>query len=208
MMKRITTALAILLMISLFVSERTSARKNSPYTVKKAIEKGLPLLESIRVPFLEKTGCFSCHHNFLPAMASGLARERGFKVNEKTALEESELILGIVKDGREKLLQGDGFGEAQFTAAMALLSLAANKQTPNKTTDALVHFLLSGQNVDGRWMTPLSRPPSESSDITGTAVSVRALQLYAPKGMRQEMETRVERARAWLLKAAPGNNEE
>jgi hypothetical protein len=212
MIKRITTTLAILLMISLFVSERTSARKNSPNAnkdaVKKAVEKGLPLLESIRVPFLEKTGCFSCHHNFMPAMASGLARERGFKVNEKTALEESEMILSIVKDGREKLLQGDGFGGAQFTAALALLSLSANKQTPNKTTDALVHYLLSRQNVDGRWMTQLSRPPSESSDITGTAVSVRALQLFVPKGLRPEMETRIERARAWLLKAAPRNNED
>ncbi len=36
-----------------------------------------------------------------PAMAAGLARERGFKLNEQTAREESEQILGVWNVGRE-----------------------------------------------------------------------------------------------------------
>jgi len=210
-MKRIVTALALTLTISLFVAERASqasGRRNDPAAVRKAIEKSLPLLESIRAPFIEKTGCVSCHNNSLPAMAAGLARERGFKLNEQTAREESEQILGVWNVGREKLLQGDSFGGAQAAASYVLLGLAANKQAPNKTTDAMVHYLIGRQGADGRWPTPNNRPPSESSDIAVTALSLRALQLYAPKGLRQEASARVERARAWLAKSPPGHNED
>ncbi len=207
-MKRIVTALTLVLTVSLFIAEQISAQKNDSAGVRKAIEKSLPQIEGIRLPFLEKTGCFSCHHNFLPAMAAGLARERGFKVSRQISLEESEQILDLVNAGREKLLQGDGFGGGQFTAALILIGLAANEQPPNKTTDVLVHYLIGRQNADGRWTTPISRPPSESSDITITAVSLRALQLYAPRGLLQEVNTRVQRGRAWLTKAVPKTNEE
>src|SRR5262245_48455139 len=120
-MKRIATALAFTLTVALFIADqpskasgkasgKESGRSSDPAAVRKAIEKSLPLLESIRLPFIEKTGCASCHHNSLPAMAAALARERGFKLNERISLEESEQILGIWNTGREKLLQGDGFG--------------------------------------------------------------------------------------------------
>ncbi len=213
-MKRIVTALALTLTISLFVAEqasqasKVSGRRNDSAVVRKAIDKSLPLLDSIRVPFIEKTGCVSCHHNSLPAMAVALARERGFKVNERITFEESEQILGIWNAGREKLLQGDGFGGAQFTAGFTLIGLAANKQPPNKTTDAIVHYLIGRQTADGRWPVHTNRPPVESSDITVTALSLRALRLYAPIGLRENVNTRVERARAWLAKAVPRNNED
>src|SRR5262245_54096587 len=103
-MKRIATALAFTLTVSLFAAERVSqSRSNDPAAVRKAIEKSLPLLESVRLPFIEETGCVSCHNNSLPAMAAALARERGFKLNERTTLEESEQTLGIWNTGREKL---------------------------------------------------------------------------------------------------------
>src|SRR5215204_917951 len=118
-MTRISTALALALTVSLFVAERASqasqvpGRRGDQAAVRKAVEKSLPLLESIRVSFIERTGCVSCHHNSLPAMAAALARERGFKLNERTAPAESEQILGVWNVGREKILQGDGSAGAQ-----------------------------------------------------------------------------------------------
>jgi hypothetical protein len=129
-------------------------------------------------------------------------------VNEQTAREESEQILGVWNVGREKLLQGDSFGGAQDAASYVLLGLAANGQQPNKMTDAMAHYLIGGQGADGRWPVGTNRPPSESSDIAVTARSLRALQVYAPNGLRQEANNRVERARAWLLKATPRSNED
>src|SRR5262245_4646433 len=210
-MKRIATALAITLTVSLFIAQRVSQasdRRNDPAAVKKAIEKSLPLLEGIRLPFIEKTGCVSCHNNSLPAMAAALARERGFKFNEQTAREESGQILDIWSTGREKLLQGDGFGGGQFAASFTLLGLAANKQTPNKTTDAIVHYLIGRQIDDGHWTVPTNRPPLESSDISVTALSLHALQLYAPNGLRQEAHNSIRQARQWLATAVPKSNED
>jgi hypothetical protein len=210
-MKRIATALAFTLTVALFVAEQSSkasGRGTDQAAVRKAIEKSLPLLESVRLPFIEKTGCASCHHNSLPAMAAALARERGFKLSERTALEESEQILGIWNTGREKLLQGDGFGGAQVTASYTLVGLAANKLPPNKTTDAIVHYLISRQVVDGHWSGLANRPPLGGSDISTTALSLRALRLYSPKGLLQEALNRVERARGWLAKATPRSNED
>jgi len=214
-MKRIATALAFTLAVALFIADQSSqasgkasGRRSDPAAVRKAIEKSLPLLESIRLPFIEKTGCASCHHNSLPAMAAALARERGFKLSERTSLEESEQILGIWNTGREKLLQGDGFGGAQVTASYTLVGLAANKQSPNKITDAIVHYLIGRQIADGHWSGLANRPPLGGSDIATTALSLRALRLYAPKGLGQEAQNRVERAREWLSKADPRSNED
>lgn len=210
-MKQTTTALALIMTISLFIVEQVSqasGQRNDPAAVRKAIEKSLPLLESIRTPFIEKTGCVSCHNNSLPAMVAGLARERGFKSNERAAREESEQILGVWDIGREKLLQGDGSGGAQATVSYVLLGLAANGQPRNRTTDAMVYYLIGKQGADGRWPAHTNRPPSESSHIAVTALSLRALQLYAPKGLRQEAQRRIERAREWLTVAISRNNED
>jgi Prenyltransferase and squalene oxidase repeat len=207
MSKRIITVI-VLLSVSIVVTERSSAKKRDSAAVRTAVEKSLPSLDSIRVPFIEKTGCISCHHNSLPAMAIGLARERGFKLNDRASVEESELTIGIWSAGREKLLQGEGMAGGHILAGHSLMGLAANKQSPNKITDALVHLILSKQNADGRWPELTNRPPLNGSDIMSTALCLRALQLYAPKGLREETTTRVQRARTWLAKAIPRNNED
>jgi hypothetical protein len=52
------------------------------------------------------------------------------------------------------------------------------------------------------------RPPIESNDIEVTAVSMRALQTYAPKPLRQEYRHAIERARDWLATAKADATEE
>lgn len=208
MLKRIAVTIFTALAISIFAAELAAAKKKEADTVRIAIEKSLALLDRVRVPFLEKTGCISCHHNSLPAMAIGLARDRGFNVNSQASAEESALVIDIWKAGREKLLQGEGMAGGHILASHSLLGLAGNRQSPNTTTDALVHLILGKQNVDGRWPELSIRPPLDSSDVTGTAMALRALQLYAAKGLRAEVETRVQRAGEWLAKTAPRNNED
>ncbi len=219
-MKRIATAFVIILTLTAFVPERASQATKVPKVskvsglrtdqdaVRNAIEKGLPLLDNIRTTFIEKTGCVSCHHNSLPAMAMGLAREHGFKGNEQASLEESNQILGLWNAGREKLLQGESMAGTHIIASYSLMGLAANKQPPNKTTDAMVYYLIGRQLADGRWPETTHKPPLDSSDVAVTALSLRALQLYAPKGLCDEANSRIERARAWLAKAIPKSNHE
>jgi hypothetical protein len=69
--------------------------------------------------------------------------------------------------------------------------------------------LLSLQDSSGKWSTFIkSRPPLESSDFNATALSMRALQLYAPKGRQVEVKQRVAEARQWLLNNEARTNED
>ena len=45
--------------------------------MKLAIERSISLLQSSGLQFSRTSGCTSCHHQYLPQMAFGIARERG-----------------------------------------------------------------------------------------------------------------------------------
>lgn len=203
---RAISVLFVALTISLLMTGR--AHTQNSVDVKSAINKSLPLLQSVGLPFIENTGCASCHHNVLPAMATATARERGFKVDDRARREQSKKMLSWVEAGREKMLQGVGIPGDATTAGYALLGLAADKYPADKNTDALVHYLLGKQASDGRWLPVSYRPPIEYSDFTTTAITARVIQLYAPKGRANEIADRVARAREWLIKAKPVTNEE
>src|SRR5439155_11447481 len=50
--------------------------------------------------------------------------------------------------------------------------------------------------------------PHDASHFTFTALAIRGLQLYAPKGRGQEMQTRIARARDWLTQAQAAETED
>ncbi len=198
---RVIAAFVFTLMLSQLWVENAFTQKPA---VMNAVERSLPLLQRIGPSFIENTGCVSCHHNALPAMAVALARERGFKVDDRITQEHAAATMRNVEATREKLLYGI---EAE-TLSYILLGLAADKQPANKYTDAMVHNLIRKQSKDGRWRPASYRPPMEFSDFTTTAITLRAIQVYAPKGRAAEITTRVESSREWLANAAPTTNEE
>jgi hypothetical protein len=211
---RFIFALVVVLVLALVVADHAFAQGDETAAIKGAVEKSLPLLQSVGLPFIEQTGCTSCHHNTLPAMAVALARERGFKVDERLARENAESTLRTRVKGRERIFQQEigrrssNFVALPFVGSYTLLGLAAEKQPPDKTTDAIVHHLAREQAGDGHWRSQSNRPPMGYSEITATAVTIRALQLYAPKGRAEEFKKRIERAQAWLVRTIPASNEE
>jgi len=64
------------------------------------------------------------------------------------------------------------------------------------------------QAPDGHWPVTAIRPPIESNDIEVTAVSMRALQVFAPPSRRAELAKAVDRARVWLTDARATATEE
>ena len=74
-------------------------------------------------------------------------------------------------------------------------------------TDAMALWSASTQFDDGSWNLPAHRAPIEYSPFTGTALGLRALQLYGPPAKRKEFETRVAKARHWLEQNTPRDNE-
>ena len=162
--------------------------------------------------WIEKSGCVSCHHQALPAVSVALARARGFSLDEEAARQRVQATLARFAPDREDVQSPLGIGiigGGALGAGYALLGLAAANVSPNATTDAMVHFIIARQLADGRFHSPdPGRMPLEGSDITATGLSVRALQRYAPGGLKDEVARRIGRARDWLLSTQPQGTEE
>ena len=197
-----------MLAVSALFAERAFTQDGDSSAVRSAVEKSLPLLQRVGPPFVEQTGCASCHHNVLPAMAVAVARERGFRVDEKVAQQNREGVHKLVGSAREKMLLGFGLPGDATTASYFLMQLGVDKQPADKATDAVVHYLMGKQFSDGRWQPVAYRPPIEFSDISTTAVTIRALQMYGPEGRAEETRKRVEMAGAWLARTQATTAEE
>jgi ankyrin repeat protein len=183
-------------------------------TVPAAIQGALPLIQRADAGFIPKAACFSCHNNSLAAMAVSAARKHGFAVDEKTAAGQVRAnAFGIAKL-RDYMHQGflvpvgDVFGPGVM--AYALVGLDAERYPADLNTDAVAMYLKSHQSPDGQWAYPVAdnRPPLCSDYIGQTALSLRALQLYAPKIDRAAYEKSVRLAASWLAGARPLNNDD
>ena len=180
----------------------------TPATLRAAVERSLPLLQDVGVAFINQTGCVSCHHNSVVSMAVAAARAHGYPVNEATAKKQASTIGTYLESWRERTVQNVPIAGGADTISYLLLGLAADEYPADAATDAQATWLKRHQAKDGRWPVGTLRPPIESNDIEVTAVSLRALQVFAPPSQRAEYQNAVDRARAWLTTAEATVTEE
>ena len=208
-MKRFVSCIILALPILFLLRQSAVPQTEDAITPRVVVTKSLPLLQTLGTKFIEESGCVSCHNNSLPAMAVAVARERGFKIDEQAVQQENAKIAELWGAKREAYLQGGGAPGGIDTASYILVGLAANGLSSNSTTDAVIHFLAGQQTKAGNWeITIRSRPPLEASHFNATALSLRALQLYAPKGRQAAVKQQIAEARQWLTKATPRTNED
>src|SRR5262245_42454132 len=180
----------------------------TPDAIRTAIARSLPLLQDVGVAFVKKSGCVSCHHNTVVSMAVAAARKNGYVVNETIAREQLQAIHAYLESWRDRTTQNMFIAGQTDTISYILLGLAADAQSADETTDAQAIWVKRRQASDGHWPVNTIRPPIESNDIEVTAVSMRALQVFAPPAQRAEFTKAVERARDWLIEAKPTSTEE
>ena len=208
-MKRFISCTVLVLSVLFLLRQSAISQAAEALTPRVVVTKSLPLLQTLGTKFIEASGCVSCHNNALPAMAVAVARERGFKIDEQAVQTENAKIAELWGAKREQYLQGRGAPGGNDTASYILVGLAANGQTANATTDVVVHYLAGEQTKAGNWeITIRSRPPLEASHFNVTALSLRALQLYAPKGRSEAVKQQIAEARQWLTTATPQTNED
>jgi ankyrin repeat protein len=189
-------------------------KTRSENTIQSAIQSSLPLIQRADANFVPKAACVSCHNNSFAAMAVGTARKSGFQVDEKTAAQQVKANVFGLEKLRDYLHQGffapvgDVFGP--FVLSDILIGLDAEHYKPDLNTDAVAMYLKSHQSPDGQWVYPVAdtRPPICSEYIEQTAVSMRALQLYAPKADKAAYDQAIQLAAAWIAKAQSTNNED
>jgi ankyrin repeat protein len=183
-------------------------------SIAGAIQASIPLLQQADANFMPKAACVSCHNNSLAAIAVSSARTRGFAVDEKIASQQVKANAFGLEKLRDSLHQGfmapieDFF--APVVVSYMLVGLDAEHYKPDLNTDAVAMFLKGRQSTDGQWAYPAGdgRPPLCSDYIGQTALSMRALQLYAPKTDKAAYDQAIQMAAAWMAKAQPKNNDD
>lgn len=177
-------------------------------SVGAAIERIVPVLQHSGVRFIEKTGCVSCHHNTMTAMAIAAVRAKGLPVDDTAARNQRARVVSLLESQRDVVRMGGTF--VTNTASNVLAGLAAEQHPPDETTDAFAYFLRTRQLADGRWrnFSIDHRPPIQGSDVEVTATAIRALRVYAPAAHRADYQKAVERAVVWLRRASPRTTDE
>jgi hypothetical protein len=177
-------------------------------SARDAVIRALPLLQQTGVTFRRKAGCVSCHNNTLTARVTVEATRAGIPIDQAIARSEVAGIAHFLETWRERALQGLGIPGDADTVSYIMLGLADEKHPADAATDAMARYLKNRQLADGSWRTVAHRPPIESTDITVTALSLRALQLYSPAPMRAQYEEAARAAGRWLAARTPNTTEE
>jgi ankyrin repeat protein len=191
-----------------------SLKVRTENTVQRAIEDSLPLLQKADVTFVQKAGCSSCHNNSLAEMAVSFARKKQIPVDESMAAQQVKANVFGIEKFRDRLLQGFMFPTedffAPFIVGYVLVSLNGENYPADLNTDAVAMYLKGRQAPDGQWLYPLAdaRPPLCLSHVSQTALSMRSLQLYAPKADKGRYEKAVQLAATWMAREPARSTED
>jgi ankyrin repeat protein len=177
-------------------------------SLRVAVERSLPLLHDVSESFVRQTGCASCHHNSLVSLASAAARSHGYAAPPASETAAAAFMPPYLESWRERALQNISIAGGPDTVSYLLVGMAADGYPADLSSDAQAIALARRQEADGHWAIQTLRPPIESNDIEVTAMSLRAIQLFAPPTRRAEFGKAVDRARAWLTGAVPMDTEQ
>ncbi|HEY1221830.1 MAG: ankyrin repeat domain-containing protein [Bryobacteraceae bacterium] len=179
-------------------------------TIQAAVATSLPLLQRTDASFVPKAGCFSCHNQSIAAMAVGLARKNGFQVDEQTAARQVKVNAGALQGSRDLLHQGffiPGINASPAILAYVLLGLDAEGYKPDLSTDAVAMYIQTHQMADGHWVFgPEARPPLCADALGQTVVSMRGLELYAPRVDKAAYAKSIQLAGTWIGEYRPRTN--
>jgi ankyrin repeat protein len=178
-------------------------------TVRQAITKALPPLQSSTAAFVAKRACVSCHHNILSILMLHLARDRGVDVDSSVLTSVENRTFGALTGpaALDNAIQAATLNDPTPNDSFLLMAAHATGLTPDLTT-AVYALRLARWQRDGHWVTSDFRPPHSSSIFTATATAVRAIRLYMPPELRAERDACIRRARQWLASTRPASTED
>jgi len=191
-----------------------------PAQSRRAVERSLPLIERSTKTFSERATCTSCHHQGIGLMATGVARERGFRIDGGIAAGQIKLILetdkafgGGLKDvlphpEMYKNVPGVDIGELTPILSFLYSGLLEHGERGGEIESNMAVVLASQQSEDGKFGFLLMREPMQSSIFATTALSVRVLDSFLPADRAAEKARRIAAARDWLTKSRPVTNED
>lgn len=199
--------LAVVCFIPILWAAEPSAAGVSASQIQQAAIKALALIQSSQRTWYAKQSCVSCHQQIFPALAFHEARAHGIAVNETAAHADAAAAFGYFSN-LERAVEYTHIIDPALDDGYSMIAAKAAGMAPSLVTAVYARLLAARQEADGHWETFDERPPESYSPFTATAVSLRAVQLYAHASLQADTEARIARARAWLVSHKPRATEE
>ena len=173
------------------------AQTASPDQIRSAAKGAVAVVQRGSAGFYKFMDCFSCHDHGLPMLTLRRARERGIAVDEPVASQVAAKGLLATPDlsSIDRSVQYPMIVDPAVADGWALIAAHAAGVQPNLITGVYARRVANWQRRDGHWPTVDVRPPQSYSLFTATAVALRAMQLYMPGQLRQEVDKRGARAK-------------
>lgn len=175
--------------------------------IRDAAAKAVALIQGSQKSWYSHQSCASCHQQVLPTLAFRAAREHGVRVDEPAARADAVGAFGFYAD-LDRAVHYTYIIDPGLSDGYALLAADAAGVRPSLVTAVYARLIATRQEADGHWETIDERPPQSYSPFTATAVSLAAIQRYSHPSLQADTQTRVERARTWLLSHTPRTTEE
>ena len=201
------------LVLSLVAPPAWAADPIAPTRIRAAAEKALALVQTSQKTWSSKQlggrGCYSCHHQLLPALAYRVAREHSLPMDEQIAHADAARAFSFFAD-LDRAVQYNEIIESSMGDGFRLIAEDASGGKRNRVRAVYARLVATRQSPSGAWDRDSfhERPPSSYSPFTQTAVALRAIQLYSHPSQKADVEARVARARQWLLSHTPRDTEE
>jgi ankyrin repeat protein len=174
--------------------------------IRDAASRNLALFQSSQKKWFDVQRCDSCHHQYQPALAYRSAREHGIPFDE--AIARADAARAFTYADLDRVVQYSWIIEPAVDDAYRLIAADAAGVRPNLSTAVMARILAARQNREGDWPSHRQRPPSSYSNVTFTALGVRAIQLYSHPTQKTEVAKHVALARKWLLSHRAVDTEE
>jgi ankyrin repeat protein len=176
--------------------------------VRTALGRSAALLLSTGPVVFKNRACITCHNQTLPVQVGVIARQKGIPVDDAALNTNLRQMVGFYRPFAQQAMQGELPSDGPLQIGYVMMALAAAQHPLDTTTASLIHVVLSSQMPDGSWFVGGgSRPPMEDSEVSTTAMAVRALTLYPLSGRATQIHNALRRARQWLL-ATPATSAE
>jgi ankyrin repeat protein len=179
----------------------------APTEIRAAARKAVALLQHSVAVWDRKQTCFSCHHQGLAITTFRQALDRGVPIDARAARASSDRAFRALASLDLAVQAVQQIDPAPSTGAWMIAAHEAGV-VPSLPLAVYARTLANRQEPEGYWLTIDARPPQSSSRVTATAIAARAMQLYAPDTLADEVRARVARARTWLETVQPSDTEE
>lgn len=186
-------------------------------SVESAMRLGLARVKQAASDWQTHKTCFACHHQTLPMLAAVEGERAGIALDKDWLKSQADTTLKYFEERIEDMDEGDHVPGGAATTAFGFWALQLDERLPDRTTAAMVSYLLQIQGVsrlrddkkgvtapearDGHWQASCRRAPMQASNIGDTVLVLVGLKHYATPEQAVQMADAHAKAEKWLAQA-------